>query len=112
MGLTKCCCCVDLLKGVKILGIVLTIGACIGIIATIVSSIQGEPDSLYELIVLIPGSFRGQFHQHFMCAFFVQKQIQQLSLVRFQLCNFWCQNFVQKTRIHNIDEIDPLSKTA
>ncbi len=55
MGLTKCCCCVDLLKGVKILGIVLTIVACIGIIATIVSSSKEGPNSLYELIALIPG---------------------------------------------------------
>jgi len=30
----------------------------------------------------------------------------QLSLVSFQLCNFCCQNFVQKIRAKNVDEID------
>jgi len=30
----------------------------------------------------------------------------QLSLVKFQLCNFWRQNFVQKMRTYNFDEID------
>ncbi len=42
---------------------------------------------------------RCQFHQHFTRAFFVRKQIAQLSLVAFQLCNFWPQNFVWKTHI-------------
>jgi len=37
-----------------------------------------------------------QFHQHFSHNFFVQKQIEHLSLVMFQLCNFWRKNFVQK----------------
>jgi len=32
-----------------------------------------------------------------MNAFLVQKQIMQLSLGRFQLCNFWCQNLLQKS---------------
>lgn len=36
MPLTKCCCCVDLLKGVKILGIVLATLHIVGIIANIV----------------------------------------------------------------------------
>jgi len=30
----------------------------------------------------------------------------QLTLVTFQLCNFWHQNFVQKTLALNVDEID------
>jgi len=34
----------------------------------------------------------GQFHQHFMHAFFIQECFAQLSLVMFQLCNFWRQN--------------------
>ncbi len=33
-----------------------------------------------------------QFHQHLMREFFVRKCFAQLSLVTFQLCNFWCQN--------------------
>jgi hypothetical protein len=33
-----------------------------------------------------------QSHQHFTQAFFVQKCFAQLSLVTFQLCNFWRQN--------------------
>ncbi len=37
MALTKCCCCVDLLKGVKILGIVLSVLTCISIVITITS---------------------------------------------------------------------------
>ena len=36
MALTKCCCCVDLLKGVKILGIVLATLHILGIILNIV----------------------------------------------------------------------------
>ncbi len=47
-----------------------------------------------------------QFHQHFMQAFFVWKQIAQFSLVMFQLCTFWRQNFVRKKREYNVDEID------
>jgi len=39
---------------------------------------------------------RCQFHQHFTCASFVRKQIAQLSLLTFQLWNFWRQHFVQK----------------
>ena len=37
MGLTKCCCCVDLLGGVKILGITLAVLHIIGIIINIVA---------------------------------------------------------------------------
>jgi len=33
-----------------------------------------------------------QFNQHFICAFFGQKQIEQLSVVTFQLLYFWRQN--------------------
>ena len=36
MALTHCCCCVDLLKGVKILGITLAVFHALGIIANIV----------------------------------------------------------------------------
>jgi len=32
---------------------------------------------------------RSQFHQHLMCAFFVQKQIKQLFMDAFQLLYFW-----------------------
>ncbi len=75
MGLTKCCCCVDLLKGVKILGIILTIGACIGIIATMVSLFRKGPESLYNLIGLIPGlnflKFQGSISSTFYMRFFV-----------------------------------------
>ncbi len=37
-----------------------------------------------------------QFHQHFTLAFFVPKSFTQLSLVTFQLCNFWHQNIGAK----------------
>jgi len=37
-----------------------------------------------------------EFHQHFMCALFRQKCFAQLSLVAFQLCNFWRQNIGEK----------------
>jgi len=48
-----------------------------------------------------------QFHQHFTLAFFVRKCFAQLSLVTFQLCNFWRKNIgakisVQKYRRKNI----------
>ncbi len=54
MGLTKCCCCIDLLKGVKILGIVLTVLNCLSIIGSIAKFFAGY-GLLYELIALIPG---------------------------------------------------------
>ncbi len=41
----------------------------------------------------------GQFHQHFKLSFFVQKCFEQLSLVTFQLCNFWRQNIGAKIRV-------------
>jgi len=47
-----------------------------------------------------------QFHQHFMLAFFVWKQIVQLSLGTFQVCNFWRQNVVQIMRPYKVNEID------
>jgi len=37
-----------------------------------------------------------QFHQHFTQKVFVQKYFAQLSLVTFQLCNFWRQNIGAK----------------
>ncbi len=40
-----------------------------------------------------------QFYQCRTGAFFVRKQIAQLSLLRFQLCNLSRQNFVRKTRV-------------
>jgi hypothetical protein len=40
--------------------------------------------------------FWRQFHQHLTQAFYIRKQITQLSLGTFQLCNFWRKNFVQK----------------
>jgi hypothetical protein len=45
---------------------------------------------------LITCTFSGQFHQHFMLAFFVQKCFVQLSLVTFHRCNFWHQNIRAK----------------
>jgi len=36
------------------------------------------------------------FHHYFTCAFFVQNFFAQLSLVTFQLCNFWRQNISAK----------------
>jgi len=49
---------------------------------------------------------RSQFHQHFLRAFFVQKQIEQLFSGDVWLCKFWHRNFVLKTRAKNVDEID------
>jgi len=37
-----------------------------------------------------------KFYQHFMSSFFVRKCFAQLSLVTFQLCNFWQQNIGAK----------------
>jgi len=39
---------------------------------------------------------RSQFHQHFTRKFFVQRQIEQLSIVTFQLLYFWRQNIETK----------------
>lgn len=50
MALTKCCCCVDLLKGVKILGIVLATLHILGIIANIVQAALSEDGSYYGVI--------------------------------------------------------------
>ncbi len=44
-----------------------------------------------------------QFHQHFMHAFFVRKQIEQLFSNYVWLCDFWRQNFIQKMRVDEID---------
>ncbi len=41
---------------------------------------------------------RSQFHQRFTSSVFVRKQIEQLLSSYVWLCNFWRQNFVQKTR--------------
>jgi len=52
---------------------------------------------------------RVQFYQHFTPAFFLQKRIEQLFSSykpKTQLCNFWHQNFIRKTREKNVDEID------
>jgi len=67
-----------------------------------------------ELLIQISGvtflPFRCQFHQHFTCAVFYSKARflrQKFVQKRFaQLCNFWRQNFVRKTRPKNVDEID------
>jgi len=40
---------------------------------------------------------KSQFHQHFMRAFFVRKQIEQLLSNYVWLCDFLHQNFVRKT---------------
>ena len=40
MALKTCCCCVDLLKGVKILGIVQTILCILGGISTIIKGVS------------------------------------------------------------------------
>ncbi len=54
---------------------------------------------------------RCQFHQHFTSPFFVRNCFAQLSLVTFQLCNFWRQNINKKyahkllmklAQVHNI----------
>jgi len=37
-----------------------------------------------------------QFHQHFTCVFFIRKRIEQLFCYYVWLCDFCCQNFVQK----------------
>ncbi len=55
MGLTKCCCCVDLLKGVKILGIVQTVLVCLFILIIFIAKFVAGYGLLYELIALIPG---------------------------------------------------------
>jgi len=49
-----------------------------------------------DCFIKIAMKYRWQFHQHFMRAFFAQKQIAQLSLVIIQLFNFWRQNFDTK----------------
>jgi hypothetical protein len=58
MGLTRCCCCVDLLKGVRILGIVQIVFICVSIAITIgliVSGIAIGRISLYEFSGLTSG---------------------------------------------------------
>ncbi len=49
MALTKCCCCVDLLKGVKILGIVLSVLTFLPIIITAISIILTGSGSIIGL---------------------------------------------------------------
>jgi len=41
---------------------------------------------------------RGQFHQHFTCAFCANIFAPKKFKPKTQLSNFWHQNFVQKTR--------------
>jgi hypothetical protein len=62
MGLTKCCCCVDLLKGVKILGIVLIVLTCLSIAITIGSIIGTGSGSLYGLFGVGPGLYFKAFY--------------------------------------------------
>jgi hypothetical protein len=50
MALKKCCCCVDLLNGVRILGIVLLVLTCLSIICTI-GSIASTGEGSYVGIV-------------------------------------------------------------
>jgi len=47
-------------------------------------------------------------HPRFMCAIFVQKSFRQLFSSYVQLCDFWHQNFVQKSHAQNVDEIDTM----
>ena len=56
MGLTKCCCCVDLLKGVKILGIVLIVMECLSFAIAIGSYVTKGTGSLYGLFGIVPGA--------------------------------------------------------
>ena len=49
MALTKCCCCVDLLKGVKILGIVSLVLTILSAIASIVSVVMNGTGSHFGL---------------------------------------------------------------
>jgi hypothetical protein len=57
--------------------------------------LENEEKKLYRI------GYRCQFHQHFMRAFFVRK----LSLVTFQLSNFWRQNFIQKRSRETLMEL-------
>ncbi len=50
--------------------------------------------NVYGSQIPITQAMRGQFHQHFTSTCFVRKCFTQLSLVTFQLCNFWRQNIV------------------
>jgi hypothetical protein len=47
-------------------------------------------------------SSRCRFHQHFMHTFFVRKHVLapkfHMKALCAAFCNFWCQNFVRKTR--------------
>ncbi len=56
--------------------------------------------------------FTGRFHQHFTCAFFVWKCFTQLSLVTFQLCNFWRQNIGSKCARKMLMKLTPTLNIA
>ncbi len=55
---------------------------------------------------------RSQFHQHFMRAFFVRKQIEQLFSSYIWLCNFWHQNFVRKITHKTLIKLNPGLRNA
>ena len=54
MGLKKCCCCVDLLHGVKTLGIVLLTLTCLSILGSIISIFTTEIEAYYGVIGALP----------------------------------------------------------
>jgi len=49
----------------------------------------------------------GSISSTFYVRLFLQNQIAQLSLVTFQLCNFWRQNFVQKRACKTLMKLTP-----
>ena len=54
MGLKKCCCCVDLLQGVKILGIVLLTMTCLSILGSIITAFTTEVEAYYGIAGALP----------------------------------------------------------
>jgi len=50
---------------------------------------------------------RRQFHQHFTQAFFIPKCFAQLSIVTFQLCNFWRKNISAKCACKMLMKLKP-----
>ncbi len=54
----------------------------------------------------------GRFHQHFTRAFFLWKCFAQLSLDKFQLCNFWHQNIGAKSAPKMLMKLTPSSRNT
>jgi len=54
----------------------------------------------------------GRFHQHFTRAFFLWKCFAQLSLDKFQLCNFWQQNIGAKGAPKMLMKLTPSSRNT